>query len=389
MKRMIEPVRTGTLLLLGLSLNTLASFSARACGPNLPNSLFDGTDSQILRAPIADFAVHIQTVDLPLPPFSANPSAPGQQAADSRTAELSDLKKALEMSGLPEEQARSIAAAHATERARVVDYVTAYRVWEKNYGWIPNNAVPPPSFPAVQIANGLPVEFAEYFTGALAWHAGDPEMARAAWSVVLELPESQRHFKSTWAAYMLGRSWEDARPALARKYYRKVRAYFDNGMADSAGLAAASLGREALTYYRGGDPKAAIKLYMEQYATGDPSALNSLRFAAVNAIWEHPNTLRSLAQDPISRRVITGYLVSRGYTTHNVHLDGLIRETAINTLARIKYLQSASSKWHRYEQASSLWLNAVEHADIESTEDAGLLALRPIKLLNSISQHVG
>ena len=88
----------------------------------------------------------------------------------------------------------------------------------------------------------------------MAWQAGDTNGARSAWTAVLELPAAKRRFKSTWAAYMLGRSWEESRPGNAEAYYQSVRRHVDEGMADRVGLAAASLGREGLMHYRAGDP---------------------------------------------------------------------------------------------------------------------------------------
>lgn len=353
-----------------------AWFSAIACGPNFPNWLLDGGDFQILSAPLASFAGEIRRVGLPDPGCLAQPSESGRQGSDSRDAELADLKLALTQSGLGSERVNAVVEAHAAQRAILLDYVAARQSWETSYAWIYNNVVPPPPFPQINIVDGLPLEFVAYFRGAIAWHAGDTNGARAAWTELLELPVSQRHYKSIWAAYMLGRSWEDDRPGRAAKYYQQVRRLAEDGSGDSAGLAAASLGREALTHFRAGDCKAAIGLYLQQAAAGDPTALVSLRLTAARAIWDHPHELKSLARDPLSRRVITAYLISSVMTFASpVHLDGVIRERAIETLAKIKYFRNSAPNWHRYEKATTLWLKAVESADITEAEEAEVLAL--------------
>jgi len=350
--------------------------AVHACGPDFPNWLLDGSDSQILSAPIASFAIEIGKMDLPVSPYSARPSKRGQHAIDSRDAELADLAQALSQSGRTPAQANAVVEAHAAEREKLLGYLKARQRWETKVAGIPNNTVPPPVFPDIRVLHGLPREFADYFRGALAWQAGDTNGARIAWSALLKLPAVERPFKSTWAAYMLGRSWEETRPGKAEGYYQSVRRYVDEGMVDRAGLAAASLGREALIHYRAGHCNAAIELYLQQAAAGDPGALISLRFTAADALWNRHRSLRSLARNPVSRRVITAYLVSNVMSLKRpVHLDGLVRETAINTLAKIKYFRNAAPGWHRYEQALILWLEAVESADVEEVEEAGLLAL--------------
>ena len=191
---------------------------------------------------------------------------------------------------LPDRTAARIVQAHANQRDKLLAYRLARANWENQFGSIPNPPVPPPTFPVIHVVEGLPQEFADYYRGALAWHAGDISTARSLWLALLELPAAERRFKSTWAAYMLGRSWEETKPAKAAAYYQAVRRYADEGLADSAGLAVASFGREALIYYREGDCAKAIDLYLQQAAAGDPGALVSLRWTAAMAMAALPWT---------------------------------------------------------------------------------------------------
>src|SRR5207249_1790857 len=86
------------------------------------------------------------------------------------------------------------------------------------------------------------------------------------------------------------------------------------GFADSLGLAAASIGLEAKIHYTEGRAGLgrAIDLYLEQYSTGDSSAVNSLLWSAGAAL-ATPNDeqLREFAVNPKTRRLLTAYLISR------------------------------------------------------------------------------
>src|SRR5262249_3500356 len=124
---------------------------------------------------------------------------------------------------------------------------------------------------------GLPDEFTDYLRGALAWHRGRLDDARAAWEALLARPVSARRRRTTWATFMLGRLAADRDPAAAIDAFPPVRTLVVDGFPDSAGLAAASLGREARMELERGDIVRALHLYREQLAAGDPGALVSLR----------------------------------------------------------------------------------------------------------------
>src|SRR5207244_2148617 len=119
-----------------------------------------------------------------------------------------------------------------------------------------------------------------------------------------------RHFKSTWAAYMLGRSWEKEDPKKAIEFYRTTRALAQEGFADSLGLAVGSFGREARLYLDQKNYPQAIKLYLQQFAAGDESAYNSLCFTMRSLIVCSPEFIARQFEDPQTRRVVTAYIVS-------------------------------------------------------------------------------
>jgi tetratricopeptide (TPR) repeat protein len=378
MARGIETVwaktRPHTMVGAAAGITLWAALSVPDCGPYFPNSLLDGSDSQILSAPIGSFEAEIRPLLPPRPPYPAQPSREGEQASHSRDVELIDLREALLGSGLSTDEVGAVIEAHAAAREQLLDYQSRRQQWEFQFAWIPNNAVPPPAFPAIAVAPGLPAEFATYFRGALAWHAGDTNRARAAWNALIERPPGERPFKSTWAAYMLGRSWMESQPHRAERHFQLTRDYANEGLRDSAGLAAASLGWEARIHYDAGRCARAIGLYLTQYAAGDPGALVSLRWTAARALEKEHRSLPDLARDPVSRRVISAYLVSKVYPA-SVHLDGPLRELAIQWLGRTKHFRTSAPTWHRYAPETALWLEAIETAPVAAAEEADLLAL--------------
>src|SRR5262249_48337473 len=125
-----------------------------------------------------------------------------------------------------------------------------------------------PRFPSFIPVRGLPDEFSDYFDGVIAWNkpnlAGQDD-ARTSWQQLLDLPAVSRHFTSTWAAYMLGRSWATNNPVKAEGYFRRVRDLVDHGFADPLGLAEASLGEEARIELQSRQFGKAMDLYLQQY----------------------------------------------------------------------------------------------------------------------------
>jgi len=186
----------------------------------------------------------------------------------------------------------------------------------------------------------------------MAWNnpsVSDKSAAREAWEHLLKRPPEERHYKSTWAAYMLGRSWEAEDANKARGYYQQVRALAAQGFADTSGLAAASIGWEARLALETNDFATALDLYLQQYAAGSPSAATSLELAVADVIDAGPQAFAPLAVNPQQRKLITAYLISR-------HPYGDRASDAVR--ASIK-----------------AWLEAVEHADVKDVESAEEFAL--------------
>ena len=347
--------------------------SVFACGPFFPNNLLDDGDHAVFQPPVASFAHELDRLKLADTRWHAVPLAAGQHYEEQTgDAELADLTAALKAKRTPPEQATAIISFHLAQRAKLNDYLTKYHEWEtaRPYAVDTNGIMhdidptnPPPPFPDIQIAPGLPREFADYFQGALAWRQGKSFVATIAWENLLDLPPAERHFKSTWAAFMLGKSQSadtNGYPYdLALKSFEQVRTLAADGFADSIGLATASIGLEAQIYLKRQDYQRAIDLYLEQLAAGDDTAGNSLRECASSLIGDTnipPAQLVELAKNSHARRVITAYLLSAlpyGYG-HEEGADAITNVVSPRNRA---------------------WLRAVEAAGVQDVESADQLAL--------------
>lgn len=122
-------------------------------------------------------------------------------------------------------------------------------------------------------------EFADYHRGAYAFRRGAAhyEEARAAWEALLARPKEQRHYRSVWAAFMLGKLELKLKKPGAIQRFQQARQLAREGFVDSLGLAADSYGWEARGELRQGHAETAAKLYLTQLALGDDSAIVSLK----------------------------------------------------------------------------------------------------------------
>jgi hypothetical protein len=350
----------------------LGARAALGCGPWFPNSLLDSGDEALLQAPEVSFQSEIERIPPAPVPFRALVST-NSFVEQTRAAELADLEQALRAANLPPERQHAIVEAHLAERCRI-DFVSGPAYTLRPSTNTPSRVgVEPP-----RITPGLPPEFADYFRGSIAWHQGQVPVARAAWGELLERPAAARHFKTTWAAFMLGRSWEDERRTRAIEWFQEVRAFTTNGFADRLGLAAASLGYEARLHVRDGHYARAIELYLDQLSAGDPESVRSLHAAASFAL-QHPDAdLREIAANPRARRVLTAYALSlplRPWQRPGVHVDGPVKELVLRAIEKVPRWATNAAAHHRFRDPADRWLAAVEAAKVRDVELAEGLAL--------------
>jgi LysM repeat protein len=349
----------------------MISNQANACGPDFPNWLLTQGDQAVLVAPEGNFAAELAHMNLGRARVRAiPPEERGGYATQSLEAELADLRRVLKQAGTPSSEASLICSEHQRQREFLAAAIEARRTWEDSHSQSADDSVArdgsaqttPPAFPNVTITQGLPDEFADYFEGFIAWNnptVADKQMARAAWERLLARPEAERRYKSTWAAFMLGKSWEETDQEKAVSYFKQVRDLAREGYRDSLGLASASLGLEARVYLAHKNYQAAIETYLDQLASDDPTATNSLLTAAARALASGPESLRLLARNPRTQKVITAYVISRPPTS-SVYTSTPSEEGAAPA---------------EVQPGASVWLEAVEEANIKDVDSAEALAL--------------
>ena len=148
-------------------------------------------------------------------------------------------------------------------------------------------------------------EFAIYLAGRSLAESRNLPGARATWHALLAMPPADRVWRSTWAAFMIGRSCQYDDPAEAIRWFRRTRELAAEGFADSLGLANSSIGWEACAELDLHHHPRAIRLYLEHMAAGDPTSVESLGFASRWALRVPMETLVEYARDPVMRPVIT------------------------------------------------------------------------------------
>lgn len=226
-------------------------------------------------------------------------------------------------------------------------------------------------------------EFADYHRGAFAFHLGQKHYAEAvaAWEALLKRPETERRYRSVWAAFMLGKvSLITDKNAEAVKWFRTTRDLAKQGTVDSLGLAADSYGWEALAELHQDHLEKAAQLYLTQLALGDASALTSLKvlvadnspitgmvdyvpappesadqaakdkFEADRAAATKKKMVRS-ASDPLLRRITTAHVL------------------ATETVGESLYFDYGTEKTNRCQD----WLAAIEEAKVGQVDDAAQL----------------
>lgn len=128
----------------------------------------------------------------------------------------------------------------------------------------------PPEFPS---------EFADYHRGAFAYRQGPEHWAEArqAWENLLQRPAAERHYRTVWATFMLGKMAMKQNDPAAVERFQRTRALAQEGFGDSLHMAADSYGWEGRSEWKQDHPEKAAPLFFTQLALGDESAIVSLK----------------------------------------------------------------------------------------------------------------
>ena len=162
--------------------------AAWPCGPSFPNRILLGGDEELLRSPVAEFRREVERLLAPgAPRFNARVNLKTEAQA------LFDLKRAV---------------AGRLDGARLVEETSRLRKairLHQDRGTRPGNHVLPQWARSLRVPDDLPEEFDLYLRGAVAYHEERFDAARAQWEALLNFPAAKRRYRSTWAAYMLGK----------------------------------------------------------------------------------------------------------------------------------------------------------------------------------------
>ena len=293
---------------------------ADACGPFLPSRILIEADNAFLELPYSTFSYEAKRVPTPYPPpflavppeITGNDTLGVTQARQTERIDLDELGKALEAMQPDLAQRQKILAEYTAVRQALTVHAQSMVAWkEQLWSGFADDPPEPETAPLLTVPNGLPGEFTDYLRGAIAYRQKQIEVARQAWRALLERPAEQRRLRSTWAAYMLGRSYASENPTEAIRWYQQTRELAKAGFADRLGLASASLGWEAQLALKQGHYVPALELFRVQMEAGEPAAPLSLLLATRHAAADANLDARlKCAQNPTARRLVTGYLVS-------------------------------------------------------------------------------
>jgi tetratricopeptide (TPR) repeat protein len=281
-----------------------------ACGPLFPNSLLRGTDEALLHMAAGRFHAELARIRLPWPPLPCKVARlRGDGIESTAEADAADLAAELDRQGARSGVKRERVSAVQAFRAVLGKYVRDVSDWRSSSQWAKLKAEKPRA-PDLAVPRGLPPEFDLYLRGAVAYRDGNIGEARRQWEALLALPEDQRRNRSTWAAFMLGKTWLDDDPSIAVAWFERVRALAERGLADRLALAAESVGWQARAELNRGNCLKALEGYLRQYQIGEPTSLQSIRLVIARVFQSRPEILGPLAADPVLQRVVTAYMVS-------------------------------------------------------------------------------
>lgn len=332
--------------LLGLLIGLGPVLSAQACGPFWPNRILLEQESAFLELPYSTFALEIKQVPSPYrPAFSAVTAPDDDPFGQTEAIDLQELAQVLAGTQADPQRRQKILGEYETVRKALTAQAKALYAWD-------NNTEPQrPTLAPQTLPEGLPGEFQDYLRGAIAYAQDQVEVAQTAWRELLARPPEQRRLRSTWAAFMLGRSYAAGDPEQARSWYKRVRELAVEGYADSLGLAMASLGWEAQLNLKQRRYAEALELYRVQLEGGEPSAPISLLIAARHAAAEAEAEERAACvRNPTARRLITGYLLSASLLNQDPRALGWLESvktlpTPVEEAERLAWWAYRSGDW--------------------------------------------
>ncbi len=365
---MYHPFKTSLLLITAAAIVLLYPLPSRACGSYFPNNFLYDSDDRVLTAPQTAFRVGfagLYPLPQPRPEFSYIPPPGGKSWTQTAQSDEDELAEALQTLNLTDEIREDILEDYTEVRdvltvlaevmsiryyymASSEDPLANWREWLQRMrasGWQYY-----PRLDDLEIPEAVPPQFSLYLRGAISYYQGDWSRAREYWEQVLNLPDQHRQYRSTWAAFMIGKILVHEDPDQAVEWFQRVRSMTREGYADNLGLAANSFKWEAKAELNRGNYTRAIERFMDFRATGDRSALNPLLGAIGRTFEAGPEALAEAAANPAVSRAITVYITS-------------------NRSSGSYYYRSSTAL-----ESGSAWLDAIEATDVTYIENTDFLA---------------
>jgi hypothetical protein len=223
-------------------------------------------------------------------------------------------------------------------------------------------------------------EFADYHKGADAYLNQQWDEARAAWENLLKRPEQDRHYRTVWAAFMLGKvALKEKDFPTATQWFQRTRELAKAGFADSLGLAAESYGWEGRAEWKQDHPERAAPLFMNQLALGDASAVVSLKTVIPDR--EPAGGLLNYGPEPEEREKWTDEQKREEEQKEMAKLKVAARDPLLRRLVTVHILATAVSPDYYYTEGlkkpevnrSARWFNIIQQANLSRIEDAEYL----------------
>ncbi len=354
----------------GIAALALVASTAWPCGIDWPKRILTATERELRGAPEASFHEEIERIKAEYKPTEVLPLYPSAQTdtflggKETTAIDIDDVSSSLSSNIGDVTNRRELLNQYKAIRCKLSSYVQ-----KKQPRWaeeIPIQDATEAELRNAVIPEGIPVEFAEYLRGAIAFHLGDTEEARKHWLAILDLPADQRMSRTIWAAFMLGRSWRKEDPSQAIGWFRKVRAW-QGDFNQTLDFSTASVGWEAYAELQRRNFIRAFELYMIEYQAGVDSCL-SLKFTARQLVDSgSPEALRKAAEDPLAQSIVTAYLISRPYES-----GGGFRTSWFQQASGFTSIEQDSPD---YSLQARQWLEALEKVPLSKIKGADRLAL--------------
>jgi tetratricopeptide (TPR) repeat protein len=369
-----------------LLLATLTGATAAfACGPRYPNSyLLSGDEARALNMPVASFRHELSRilgVDLNANWGSSEPGKKSEPWSSTLNTDVEDLRAALRSLEVESDRIAALLVGYRALRAANppqpqhnfqnqedlqpsgAETSSDSRTLEAGGSLDKPNALSD-LYKAV-LLESIPKEFAHYCRGAIAYHKGEKEVALREWKLLLDLPEEERRFKSTWAAHMIAKASLQTDPASSVSFYAKVRELADAGFHDSLGLAEVSLGWQAQAEMYAGEHAAAIQHYLHLFQRSEDSEKYVWYGSLKSACWMACKSEQfdpRVTEDSLCRQVLAAWMISSPY--HETRLSNDLYRAIRESGAERPFPDADRLAWAAYScgdmENAKQWLELAE-----------------------------